>query len=53
MCIRDRPDTIFGVTYMVLAPEHPLVEELIKDKAEAAKVREFVARVKKQSERCV
>ncbi|MFW0968429.1 MAG: leucine--tRNA ligase [Thermacetogeniaceae bacterium] len=45
-----RPDTIFGVTYMVLAPEHPLVEELIKDKAEAAKVREFVARVKKQSE---
>lgn len=23
-----RPDTIFGVTYMVLAPEHPLVDEL-------------------------
>ena len=45
-----RPDTIFGVTYMVLAPEHPLVEELIKDKAEAGKVREFVARAKKQSE---
>jgi leucyl-tRNA synthetase len=45
-----RPDTIFGVSYMVLAPEHPLVEELIQDKAEAGKVREFVARVKKQSE---
>jgi len=45
-----RPDTIFGVTYMVLAPEHPLVEELIKDKAEAEKVREFVDKVKKQSE---
>ena len=28
-----RPDTIFGATYMVLAPEHPLVKEL-KEKIE-------------------
>lgn len=26
-----RPDTIFGVTYMVIAPEHPILEDL-KDK---------------------
>lgn len=25
-----RPDTIFGVSYMVLAPEHPLVPRLVK-----------------------
>ena len=31
-----RPDTLFGVTYMVLAPEHPLVDALVKaDKAAA------------------
>ncbi|HRP08192.1 MAG TPA: leucine--tRNA ligase [Gemmatimonadales bacterium] len=31
-----RPDTIFGATFMVLAPEHPLVERITTDAARAA-----------------
>ena len=27
-----RPDTLFGATYVVLAPEHPLVDKIIKEK---------------------
>ena len=45
-----RPDTVFGVTYMVLAPEHPLVEMLIKGKPQAEEIREFVKKVRNLSE---
>ncbi|MDR2758861.1 MAG: leucine--tRNA ligase [Spirochaetaceae bacterium] len=31
-----RPDTLFGVTYMVLAPEHPLVEKITTPEQKAA-----------------
>jgi leucyl-tRNA synthetase len=39
-----RPDTIFGATYMVLAPEHPLVDEVTtsEHKAEVEEYREKV-----------
>lgn len=45
-----RQDTIFGVTYMVLAPEHPLLPELIKGYAKEAEVLTFAERIKAQSE---
>lgn len=41
-----RPDTIFGATFMSIAPEHPLVEELIDGKPQADDVRAFVERIR-------
>ncbi|OQX18336.1 MAG: leucine--tRNA ligase [Desulfobulbaceae bacterium A2] len=38
-----RPDTIFGVTFLSLAPEHPLVEQLIEGRPQAEAVRAFVS----------
>jgi leucyl-tRNA synthetase len=38
-----RPDTIFGATYFVFAPEHPLVEERMGDDAEYAAFMEEVS----------
>ena len=45
-----RHDTIYGVTYMVLAPEHPMVAELTKGTKEEEKVKEFVRKVQKLSQ---
>ncbi|MBE3602311.1 leucine--tRNA ligase [bacterium] len=44
-----RPDTVFGVSFMVLAPEHPLVAEIVTPQARAA-VEEYVAQTRRQSE---
>ncbi|MEN8232720.1 MAG: leucine--tRNA ligase [Thermodesulfobacteriota bacterium] len=41
-----RPDTIFGATFMSVAPEHPIVE-LSKNTDQADKVVDFVAKTKK------
>jgi leucyl-tRNA synthetase len=45
-----RPDTLFGATYCVLAPEHPLVEALTTD-AQRAEVSAYVAVAKNRAER--
>ena len=45
-----RVDTIFGVTYIVLAPEHPYVAELIKGKANEAELQAFITRMKNMND---
>ncbi|MGB4054097.1 MAG: leucine--tRNA ligase [Dysgonamonadaceae bacterium] len=45
-----RPDTIFGVTYMVLAPESELVEQLVTDEYREA-VDAYLEKTKKRTER--
>ena len=40
-----RQDTVFGATFMCLAPEHPLVLQLSRDTAQEKEVREFVERI--------
>jgi len=37
-----RPDTIFGMTFAVLSPEHPLVEELIAGTSHEDEAREYI-----------
>jgi leucyl-tRNA synthetase len=44
-----RPDTIFGVTFMVLAPEHPLVDQ-ITTPDHKAEVEAYVEQARRQSE---
>ena len=44
-----RPDTLFGVTYLVMAPEHPLIPELIADVPEKNSVLSFIERTKRKT----
>ena len=43
-----RQDTIFGATFMTLAPEHPLTLELSRGTPQEKEVEEFVERIRKQ-----
>ncbi len=45
-----RPDTLFGATFMVLAPEHPLVDVITSDR-QRADVTTYVEQAKSKSER--
>ena len=47
-CFTTRPDTLWGVTFMSLAPEHPLIADLVAGTEREQEVLAFCDRVKRQ-----
>ncbi len=45
-----RPDTLFGATYMVLAPEHNLVQELKNQITNFEEIEKYISDTKKKTE---
>ncbi len=45
-----RPDTSFGVTFMALAAEHPLIEKICENNPKADEIKAFCDRVRNQSD---
>ncbi|MFH1229690.1 MAG: leucine--tRNA ligase [Candidatus Aenigmatarchaeota archaeon] len=45
-----RPDTYFGITFVVIAPEHPLIKELTKDVKNKKEIEKFIEDSKNLSE---
>lgn len=45
-----RADTAFGITFVALAAEHPLLEQILENNPRAEEIRAFVEKVKNQSE---
>ena len=45
-----RVDTIYGVSYVVLAPEHPYVERLIENASNKAELEAFITRMRNMSD---
>jgi len=48
-CFTTRVDTLFGATYLVLAPEHPQVNELISDSPDKGMIESFIEKVRRQN----
>jgi len=44
-----RPDTLYGATFLALAPEHPFVARLAEKSPDRERIEEFVARVRRES----
>lgn len=45
-----RPDTLYGVTFMVIAPEHPLLEKYASEITNLDEIKEYQTQAKKKTE---
>ena len=45
-----RPDTIYGVTFMSIAPEHPLIDDLIKGSPHESAVKVYIKEATKRTD---
>ena len=45
-----RPDTLWGATFMVIAPEHPLVDKLVTDDKSREEVEAYKEAAARQSD---
>ena len=45
-----RPDTVYGITFLALAAEHPLVDKICENNPKAEAIQAFVKRTRNQSE---
>jgi leucyl-tRNA synthetase len=45
-----RPDTLFGTTFMTIAPEHPLIEKFLEKCSNRKEVEEYIKKAKNKSD---
>ena len=45
-----RPDTVYGITFLALAAEHPLIEKICENNPKAEEIRTFCKKAQNQSE---